>query len=71
MEALCGIAAHPLQQLELHRVLDALGHPDRTWLGSDVVLGPSTSEVARRHADILDNLSQHSARMASTATVFA
>ncbi len=52
-------------------IIDALDRPDRTWLGSDVVLGPSTREAARRHADLLDELSQSSPRIVSTATVFA
>jgi glycosyltransferase involved in cell wall biosynthesis len=52
-------------------IIDALDQPERTWLGPEVVLGPSTSEVARWHADVLDELVQHTPRMASRATVFA
>ena len=52
-------------------IIDALAHPERTWLGSDAVLGPSVSEVARRHADILDELTRNTPRMASESTVFA
>ena len=52
-------------------IIDALDQPERTWLGPEVVLGPSTSGVARWHADVLDELVQHTPRMASRATVFA
>jgi glycosyltransferase involved in cell wall biosynthesis len=52
-------------------IVDAFEHPNRTWLRPDVLLGPSASEAAAQHADILDELAQHAARTASTATVFA
>jgi glycosyltransferase involved in cell wall biosynthesis len=64
------LALHLVDDLETG-IIDALDHPERTWLASDVALGPSPREAARRHADILDDLAQGTPRMASTATVFA
>src|SRR5690349_21768059 len=52
-------------------ILDALDHPERTWLGSGVVLGPSASEAGSRHADLLDELAQDAYRAGATATAFA
>jgi glycosyltransferase involved in cell wall biosynthesis len=63
-------ALHLVDDLETG-IIDVLDHPERTWLGSDVRLGPSSSEAARWHADILDDLAQDAGPMDSTATVFA
>ncbi len=63
-------ALHLVDDLETG-IIDALDHSERTWLGPEVGLGPSTKEAARRHADVLDELSQNTPRMASTAMVFA
>lgn len=52
-------------------ILEALDHADRTWLGSNMTLGPSARDAAGQHADILDALARDPDRMSSAATVFA